>query len=104
VTIAHSVSARVFGNLDLKTGFHQIRFRSEDTEKTAFNTIYGQFEYLVMPIGLSNAPDEHFYTVCGVPAHRHQRHRRAEPEPPQTHLPQAFLPLITDRLHSQIAW
>ena len=48
--------ARFFSKLDMKTGFHQIRVRHEDIEKTAFNTKYGQFEYPVMPIGLCNAP------------------------------------------------
>ncbi len=42
--------------MDLKTGFDQIRVKPEDIEKTAFNTKYSQFEYLVMPMGLCNAP------------------------------------------------
>lgn len=48
--------AKYFSRLDLKTGFHQIRVRNEDIEKTAFNTKYGQFEYLVMPMGACNSP------------------------------------------------
>jgi len=48
--------AKVFSRLDLKTGFHQIRMKAEDIEKTAFNTKYGQFEYLVMPMGACNSP------------------------------------------------
>lgn len=48
--------ARYFSKMDLKTGFHQIRVRPEDIEKTAFKTKYGQFEYLVLPMGLCNAP------------------------------------------------
>jgi len=48
--------ARVFSRLDLKTGFHQIRMKPSDVEKTAFNTKYGQFEYLVMPMRACNAP------------------------------------------------
>ena len=48
--------AKVFSRLDMKTGFHQIRMKSDDIEKTAFNTKYGQFEYLVMPMGACNSP------------------------------------------------
>jgi Reverse transcriptase (RNA-dependent DNA polymerase) len=48
--------ARVFSKLDLMTGFHQIRLKPEDVEKTGFNTKYGQFEYFGMPMGLCNAP------------------------------------------------
>ena len=48
--------ARLFSKLDLKTGFHQIRVGPENIEKAAFNTKYGQYEYLVLPMGLCNAP------------------------------------------------
>ena len=48
--------AKVFTKMDLKTGFHQIRVKPGDVEKSAFNTKYGQYEYLVLPMGLCNAP------------------------------------------------
>lgn len=35
--------AQLLPKLDLKTGFHQIRVRQEDIEKTELNTKYGQF-------------------------------------------------------------
>ncbi len=41
--------------MDLNAGFHQIRAKPQDIEKTAFNTKYGQYEYLVMPMGLCYA-------------------------------------------------
>ena len=48
--------AKIFTKIDLKHAYHHVHIVAGDEWKTAFWTCYGSFEWLVMPVGLTNAP------------------------------------------------
>ena len=51
-----AVRAKFLSSLDLASGYHQVKVREQDREKTAFITPMGLYEYVRMPFGLCGAP------------------------------------------------
>ena len=48
--------AQIFSAVDLSSAYHQVRIKEGHEHKMAFLTPMGLFEYVVMPLGLTNAP------------------------------------------------
>ena len=49
--------AKFFTKLDAASGFHQIKLDEESSLMTTFNTPFGRYRYLRLPMGVSSAPE-----------------------------------------------
>ncbi|KAL7299237.1 hypothetical protein TKK_0007831 [Trichogramma kaykai] len=54
--IDHVGNSKYFSTLDLSSGFYQCLLKKEHRYKTAFSTAFGLFQFVNMPMGLSNSP------------------------------------------------
>jgi hypothetical protein len=58
--------ARIFSKTELRSGYHEVRIKYEEINKTMFRTIYGHYEFITVSLGLSNSPIVFMFLMSGV--------------------------------------
>ncbi|MBW0477174.1 hypothetical protein O181_016889 [Austropuccinia psidii MF-1] len=56
----------IFSKIDLRGAYNPLRIKEGDEHSTAFRIKYGSYEYLVMPFGITNAPDSFLNLVNDI--------------------------------------
>jgi hypothetical protein len=59
-------AVKIFSNIELKSGYHQVIIKEEDTSKTTFQSRYGHYEFVVVPFGLKNVHATFMCLMNGV--------------------------------------
>lgn len=55
MTLQNLGNARIFSEIDLESGYHQVIIRESDREKTAFSINGAKYQFIRMPFGLKKA-------------------------------------------------
>lgn len=50
----------------MRLGYDQVRIKEEYTRKATFRAIYGHYEFIVVPFGLTNAPTVFMCLMNGI--------------------------------------
>jgi hypothetical protein len=56
----------IFSKIYLILGYHQVKIKEEDINKTSFGTRYGHYEFIVVPFRLSNEPNAFMCLMNGI--------------------------------------
>ena len=64
--LADCAKGKIWATLDMTISFFQMRMHPDDIPLTAVNTPWGLYEWLVMPMGIKNAPSIHQQRVTAA--------------------------------------